>query len=71
MLLHCWSQTHLDLMLLKFLPSDRCLMDRFLANHTSKVLRSESKPAAGNKPAASAKPNHQALLTDPSLLTVV
>lgn len=35
---------HFDLMLLKFLPIERCLMDRFLANHTSRVDRSESRP---------------------------
>lgn len=35
---------HFDLMLLKFLPRERCLMDRFLANHTSRVDRSESRP---------------------------
>lgn len=39
------SVTHLDLMLLKFLPSERCLMERFLASHTSRVVRSISRPA--------------------------
>lgn len=60
--------THLDLMLLKFLPSDRCLIERFLASHTSRVLRSESRPAAGNTQAASAPPTHSAPPTTPPSL---
>lgn len=31
-------------MLLKFLPRQRCLMDRFLDSHSSRVDRSESRP---------------------------
>ena len=42
------SSTHLDLMLEKFLPSARCWMERFLANHTSRGLRSMSKPQGRN-----------------------
>lgn len=43
---HCARSfvTHLDLMLLKFLPSERCLMERFLASQTSRVVRSMSRP---------------------------
>lgn len=40
---------YLDLMLLKFLPSERCRIDRFLANHTSSVDRSESRPVGRHK----------------------
>ena len=36
-------------MLLKFLPRERCLMERFLANHTSRVDRSESRPGGIRK----------------------
>lgn len=36
--------SYFDLMLLKFLPRDKCLMERFLANHTSKADSSESRP---------------------------
>lgn len=36
--------SYFDLMLLKFLPRERCRIDRFLANHTSRVDRSESRP---------------------------
>lgn len=36
-------------MLLKFLPSERCRIDRFFANHTSSVDRSESSPAGSQK----------------------
>ena len=39
-------QTHLDLMLWKFLPSERVLTERFLASHTSRVMRSMSRPEA-------------------------
>lgn len=31
-------------MLVKFLPRDKCLIDRFFANHISRVDRSESRP---------------------------
>lgn len=40
---------YLDLMLLKFLPSERCRIDRFFANHTSSVDRSESRPVSRRK----------------------
>lgn len=37
-------RSYLDLMLLKFLPRDKCLMERFLASHMSRADSSESRP---------------------------
>lgn len=37
-------RSYFDLMLLKFLPRDKCLMERFLDSHTSRADSSESRP---------------------------
>lgn len=38
------TKPYLDFMLLKFLPNARCLIDRFLLSHTTRVERSDSRP---------------------------
>lgn len=64
--------THFDLMLLKFLPSDRCLMDRFLASQTSRVVRSMSRPERFTVSNLSCHEHwYDFIINDPKVLTVV